>query len=104
MWLRESADRFGESLSKGDMHAMCTELGSITGFATSVTSASKVCRVNGSERVPTQSHKEDKVAFREHFSKITCATVMFSTRIRAMKHGSKSWCSMGSGRGTLIIL
>ena len=55
------------------MHTMYSQWGALTKYAESKSSAQKVCRVCNADGVPTQSYSEEKLAFREHFSKTMAA-------------------------------
>ena len=70
MWICDKADRLDEAFQRGDMQAMYMQLGALTKFAKSNTSAAKVCRVSNADGVPTQSCSESKLAFRAHFQRL----------------------------------
>ena len=83
MWICDKADRLDEAFQSGDMQAMYMQLGALTKFAKSNTSAAKVCRVSNADGVPTQSYSEEKLAFRAHFSKTMSAkTLTYSEGIQ----------------------
>ena len=67
--MSDKADQLDDALASGDMHAMYTQLGALTKYANNKTSAQKVCRVSNADGFPTQSYTEEKITFREHFSK-----------------------------------
>ena len=55
------------------MHDMYTQLGAIIKYAKNKISAQKICRVSNSDGQPTQSHTEEKFAFRNYFAKTMSA-------------------------------
>jgi hypothetical protein len=76
MWISDKADQLDQAVISGNMHAMYSELGALTKYATNKSSSSKVCRVCDADGNPTQSYSEEKLAFREHFASTMSATVM----------------------------
>ena len=73
LWLSDKADQLDQAFLSGDMHSMYSELGAITRFAKTKSSSIKICRVNNADGIPTQSFREEKTSFREHFGKTMCA-------------------------------
>ena len=83
IWICDKADRLDQAFQSGDMHAMYLQLGALTKYAKSNTSAAKVCRVSDADGVPTQSYSEEKLAFRAHFSKtVSAKTLIYSEVIQ----------------------
>ena len=70
LWISDKADQLDDAFQCGDMHAMYTQLGALTKYAKSKSSAQKICRVSDADGVPTQSHTEEKLAFREKNSRL----------------------------------
>ena len=80
MWIADKADQLDSAFISGDMHDMYKQLGALTKYAKNKTSFQKVCRVNNSEGLPTQSYAEEKLAFRSHFSKTMSASTLLMVR------------------------
>ena len=76
MWISDKADLLDTAFQSGDMHAMYYQLGTLTKYAKTKSSSQKVCRVSNADGIPTQSYSEEKLAFRDHFSKTMSAKTL----------------------------
>ena len=75
MYVSDKADRLEKAFSKGNMHDMYKELGSLTKFAKASGNATvQVGRVHDDNGNPAQSFAEEKKFFRNHFSKTMSAS------------------------------
>ena len=62
---------------------LCIQLGAITKYVKNKSSTQKACRVSNAEGLPTQSYTDEKLAFRERFSKTMSAqTITYGDAIQ----------------------
>ena len=89
MWVEDKADSLERAFHKGDPHDMYEQIGSLMRFAQSGAASEKVCRVHDKDGRPAQSFVEEKMIFREHFTKtMNAKSMMYSDIIDKARQDS----------------